>query len=71
MAENFQHLLDFRVTAIDRRDFVLPRQQVEVRREVLEERRQFEPLPQPLFAQLVVTHPRGYARDEHIGLDAR
>ena len=70
MTEDFQHLLDLLVASVDRRDAILPREQVQVRREVLEKRRQLEPLAQPLFAQLVVTHPRGDARNEHIGLNA-
>ena len=57
MTENLQHLLDLLVASIDRRDAVLPREQVQVRREVLEERRELEPLAQPLFAQLVNERP--------------
>src|SRR5205085_5515692 len=70
MTEDLEDLLNLLVAAVDRRDLVLAREQVEVRGEVLEERRQFEPLPQPLFPQLVVAHARRDARDEHLGLDA-
>ena len=70
VAEDLQHLLDFLVAAEHRRQLVLARQQVQVGREVLEERRQLEPLLQPLFAQLQVAHARGQPRDEHVRLDA-
>src|ERR1043166_8464199 len=70
VAENFEQLLDLLVAPVDRRDLVLAREQVEIRREVLEERRQLEPLAQALFTQLVVAHPRRDPRDENSGLDA-
>ena len=70
VAEDLQHLLDLLVAAVDRRDLVLARQQIQVGGEVLEERRQLEALPQPLLAQLVVAHPGGDSRDEHLRLDA-
>ena len=61
MAENLQHLLNLLVAAEYRRQLVLAREQVQVGREMLEERRQLEPLLQPLLAQLHVAHPRGQA----------
>ena len=70
VAEDLEHLLDLRVASVDGRDLVLPREQVQVGREVLEERRQLEALAQPLLAQFVVAHPGGDARHEHLGLDA-
>ena len=70
VAEDLEHLLDFLVAAEDRRQLVLPREQVQVGGEVLEERRQLEALLQPLLAQLHVAHPRGQARHQHVRLDA-
>ena len=58
VAEDLQHLLDFLVAAEDRRQLVLPREQVEVGGEVLQERRQLEALLEALLAQLDVAHPR-------------
>ncbi len=58
------------VAAEERRDLVLPRELVQVGREVLQERRQLEPLPQALLALLEVAHPRRDARHEQLGLDA-
>ena len=63
MAEDLEHLLDLRVAAEHRRQLVLPREQVQVRREVLEERRQLEPLAQPLLAQLDVAHAASQMRE--------
>jgi hypothetical protein len=37
---------------------------------VLEERRQLEPLLEPLFTQLHVAHPRVQPRHQHLRLDA-
>ena len=37
---------------------------------MLEEGRQLETLPQPLFAKFVVAHPRGDSRDQHLGFNA-
>jgi len=70
VAENLEHLLDFRIAAVDRRNPVLARQQVQIRREVLQERRQFESFPKPLFTELVVAHSRCDPGDQHLGLDA-
>ena len=70
VTEDLEHLLDFLVAAVDGRDLVLPRQQIQVRRKVLEERRQLEPLPQPLFAEFVVPHPGGNSRHKDLRLDA-
>ena len=69
MTQDLQHLLNFVVAAVDRRELVLPCEQVEVRREVLEERRQLESLAQTLLAQLVVAHPRRNSRHEDLRLD--
>ena len=68
VAEDLEHLLDFLVAAEDRRGSVLSRQQVQVGREVLEERRQLEPFPQPLLANFDVAHARRDAGDEHLRL---
>ena len=70
VAEDFQHLLDLLVAAVHRRDLVLPREQVQVGGEVLEERRQLETFAQALLAKLVVPHPGGDSRHEHLRLDA-
>ena len=70
VAENLEHLLNLVVAAEHRRQLVLTRQQVQVGREMFQERRQLEPLLQPLFAQLHVAHARGQPRDQHLGLDA-
>ena len=70
MAEDFQHLLDLVVAAVDRRELVLTSEQVEVGREVLEKRRQLEALAQTFFAQLVVAHPGRNTRHEHFRFDA-
>ena len=58
VAEDLEHLLDFAVASEHRRHLVLPREQVQIGREVLQERRQLEALLQPLFAQLDVAHAR-------------
>ena len=70
VAEDLEHLLDFLVAAEHRRQLVLPREQVQVGREVLQERRQLEALLQPLLAQLDVAHPRVQPGHEHFRLDA-
>ena len=70
VAEDFQHLLDLLVAAEHRRQLVLARQQIQVGREMLEERRQLEALLQPLLAQFHVAHPRGESRHQHLRLDA-
>jgi hypothetical protein len=70
VAENLEHLVHFRFPTENGRDLILPRELVEIRGEMLEERRQFEPLLEPLFAELVVAHPRGKTGDERFGLDA-
>ena len=69
MAQHLEDLLRLGVAAEDRRNSILSRQLVEVRREVLQERRQLEPLLQALFLLLVIPHPGGQARDDHLGLD--
>jgi hypothetical protein len=58
------------IAAVDRRDLVLPREQIEIGGEVLQEWRQLEALAQPLFTQLVVAHPGGDSRHEDLRLDA-
>jgi hypothetical protein len=70
MAEDLQHLIHLEVAAVDRRNLVLPRQLIQVRGEVLEERRQLEALLEALLAQLVVAHARGQPRHQGLGLDA-
>src|SRR5687768_9924653 len=70
VAENFQYLLNLEIAAVYRRNLVLPREEIEIRGEVLEKGRQFEALPQPLLPHLVVAHPRGNPRHEHFRLDA-
>ena len=69
MAQDLQDLLNFVVSAVDRRKLVLPCEQIEVGREVLEERRQLESLAQTFFAQLVVAHPRRNSCHEELRLD--
>ncbi len=56
MAEDLEHLIHLQLAAEDRRNPVLTCELIQVRGEVLEERRQLEPLPEPLVAQLVVAH---------------
>ena len=70
VAQDFQHLLDFLFATEHRRQLVLAGEQVQVRREMFEERRQLEALLQPLFAQLHVAHPRVQSRHQHLRLDA-
>ena len=70
VAQDFQNLLDLLVAAEHRRQPVLAREQVQIRGEMLEERRQLEPLLQALFAQLHVAHFRVQPVREHFGLDA-
>jgi uncharacterized protein YdeI (YjbR/CyaY-like superfamily) len=52
VTQDFEDLLDFLVASEDGRHLVLAREQVEVRREVLQERRQLEALLEALFAEL-------------------
>ena len=68
--EDLEHLLNLVVAAEDGRNPVLPREQVEVGREVAQERRQLEPLAELLLAQLVIAHAGGDARHQRVGLDA-
>jgi len=70
VAEDLEHLLDLAVAPDDRRDLVLPRQQVEVDRKVLERRRELEALAQLLLAQLAVAEVRRHPRHQRIRLDA-
>jgi hypothetical protein len=67
VAQDLEDAIHFRVAAEHRRNLVLARQLVEVRGEVLEERRQLEALLQALLAELVVAHPRGRAGHERVG----
>jgi len=69
VAEDLQHLLDFLLAAEHRGQFVLPREQVQVGGKVLQERRQLEPLLQPLFPKFHVTHARVQTSHEHLRLD--
>ncbi len=70
VAEDLEDLIHLEIAAEDRRDLVLPRELVQIGGEVLQERRQLEALLQPLFAQLVVAHPRREPGDERLRLDA-
>ena len=70
MTENLEHLLNLEIAAVDRRDLVLPCQQVQVRRKVLEERRQLESLAQMLLTNLVLSHARSDTRHKHFRLDS-
>src|SRR5262249_27402705 len=70
MTEDLQNLLTFLVAPEYGRHAVLPGQQVQIRREMLEEGRELEALFQPFFAQLEVAHPRVQPVDEHFGFDA-
>jgi hypothetical protein len=51
MAENFEHLLNLVVAAEYRGNLILTSQQVQIRREMLQEWRELEPLLEPLFPQ--------------------
>ena len=55
---------------VDRRHLVLPRQLIEVGGEVLQERRQLEPLFQPFLTQLVIPHAGCQPRHQRLGFDA-
>src|SRR5687767_8622334 len=70
MTEDLEDLLNLFIAPVDRGDLVLTGKEVQVGREVLQERRQLEPLAEPLFAQFVVAHPGGDSRHEHLRLDA-
>ena len=70
VAEDFQHLLNFLVAAVHRRQAILAREQIQIRREVLEKRGKLEALLQPLVAQLGVPDLRVQPRDDLFGLDA-
>ena len=54
VAEHLEHLVDLTVAAEHGRHLVLPRQQIKIRREVLQERRKLEALLEPLFPELQV-----------------
>ena len=71
VAQDLDGLLDLVDAAEDGRQPVLAREQVQVRREVLEERRQLELLLQPLVVALDVADAGRDARDQRLGLDAR
>jgi hypothetical protein len=68
--ENLEHLLNLGVASEDGRNAILPREQVEVGREVAQERRQLEALAELFLAELVIAHARGDARHQRVGLDA-
>ena len=70
MTENLQDLLDLFVAAEYRRQLVLTGEQVQIRREVLQEGRQLEALLQPLLSELHVAHAGGQARNQDLRLDA-
>jgi hypothetical protein len=69
MAEDLEHLIHLDFPPEDGRNLVLSRELVQVRREVLEERRKLETLLEPLVAQLVVAHARGEPGDDRFRLD--
>jgi len=69
VAENLHHLAQLFRAPVERRDLVLPRQLVQVGREVLQEGRQLELLPQPFLPLLEVTHPGGDPGHEQLRLD--
>jgi hypothetical protein len=54
VAEDLQHLLNLVVASVERRNLVLPSQQIQIGRKILEKRRQLKPLAQTLFSQFVV-----------------
>ena len=70
VAENLDDLLNLGVPAEDGRSPILTGEQIQVRREVLQERRQLEPLLETLVADFDVAHPVGDARDQQVRLDA-
>ena len=70
MAENLEDLHHLGIAPEERRDFVLPREVIQIGGEVLQERRQLEALLEPLLALLVVAHARRQPRHDRLGIDA-
>ena len=70
MAEDLDHLLQLGVAPEDRRQLVLPREQIQVDGELLEKRRQLVALAQLLVAQLDVADDRQQARDDGVAVGA-
>ena len=70
MTEDLEDLLNLLVAAIDRGNLVQPHEQIQIGRELLEVRRQLEPLPQFLLAQFVVLDACGDSSHEKRRLDA-
>ena len=69
MTEDLQDLLNLLVTAMDAGDLVLPGEQIQIRRELLERGGQLEALPQARLAHFVLLNPRRDSRHQHLGLD--
>ena len=69
MTEDLEHLLNLLVSSIDRRNLVQPHEQIQIGRELLEVRRQLEPLPEFLLVQFVVLDAFGETTDEKRRLD--
>jgi hypothetical protein len=65
MRQHLEHLLNLTVTAEDRQEAILTRQQVQVDGKVLQEGRQLESLLQSFLAHFHVPHTRRDFRDEH------
>src|SRR5207248_5735740 len=70
VTQNLEDLLDFLVATENRRHFVLAREQVQIRGEMLQERRELEAFLQPLLPQFHVPHARVQTSHEHLRLDA-
>lgn len=58
MREDLEDLLNLAIAAEDRRDPILPREPIEIGRELLQVRRQIEPLLQTLVPQFEITQAR-------------
>src|SRR5262249_31445197 len=70
VAEDLQHAVHLGVAAEHGRNLVVPSELVQVRGEVLEERRQFEALLQPFLTQFVVAPARSQPGADRLRLDA-
>ncbi len=70
VAQDFHDLLDLGVAAEHGRQLVLAGQQIQVRREMLQKRRELELLAKTLLVALDVADAGGDARHERFGVDA-
>ena len=69
MAQDLEHLLDLIVATEDRRSAVLPREQVQVRGEVLEERGSSKRFFSRSSRISMSAHPGRASETEHLGFD--